>query len=230
MIADPLEDLSQKIEETVNQIASVADYMPGVIIIHNIQRNFAIEYMSPRGLRGLGVSLDEVRSLSIEEYHRRYFNREDAESYLPELRKLLENGNMKDSVSFFQQVRLSGKEDWVWHMSSVKLIMVDGEGKALLSLTMAFPIDPVKHVTSKVSRLLEENNFLRQHYREFSKLGQRERDILRLVTLGKNATEIAHELFISPATVETHRKNIKQKLNAYTFYHLAQYARAFDLI
>jgi hypothetical protein len=48
--------------------------------------------------------------------------------------------------------------------------------------------------------------------------------------LGKSTTEIATELFISATTAETHRRNIKQKLNAPTIFELSQYARAFDLI
>ena len=36
---------------------------------------------------------------------------------------------------------------------------------------------------------------------------------MRLISLGKATKEIASELFLSPATVETHRKNICTKLD-----------------
>ncbi len=230
MDLEQLDDLSLKIKTTIDQIALTADHIPGVVIIHNLQIDFAIEYMSERGLRELGLSLEEIRVLSHEEYHRRYFNQDDAKNYVPKLRALLERSNMNDAVSFFQQVRSSAVSDWVWHMSSMKLLMKDNEDKPLLAITVSFPVDPLQHITGKVSRLLEENNFLRRHYAEFSKLGQREREILKLVVMGKNANEIGNELFISPSTVETHRKNIKQKLKANTSYQLSQYAHAFDLI
>lgn len=48
--------------------------------------------------------------------------------------------------------------------------------------------------------------------------------------LGKSATDTAEVLFISLNTVETRRKNIKQKLDTTAYFDLCQYARAFDLV
>ncbi len=43
------------------------------------------------------------------------------------------------------------------------------------------------------------------------RLTKREKEILKLLTEGKTSNAIAEELFLSPLTVETHRKNIIQK-------------------
>lgn len=43
-------------------------------------------------------------------------------------------------------------------------------------------------------------------------LTEREREILRLIALEHTTNEIAERLYISPYTVETHRKNLIQKL------------------
>ncbi len=42
-------------------------------------------------------------------------------------------------------------------------------------------------------------------------LTRREREVLQLIASGKSNTEIAKELFISPATVDTHRTNLLAK-------------------
>lgn len=222
---DPI--LQKKIQERVDAIAAVADNFPGVIIIHTT--NLGLVYMSPKGLRQLGVELSDLQGMNAEKYHEKFFNPEDAKDYVPKLLNLMER-NSDDSVQFFQQVRINGNEEWTWHISSMKILMRDEGGKPALLITFAFPVDPMSHVTAKVSRLLEENTFLRTHYNQYSKLGKREKDVLRLLCLGKSSAKIAEELFISVATVETHRKNIKNKLNANSSFELAQYARAFDLI
>lgn len=46
------------------------------------------------------------------------------------------------------------------------------------------------------------------------RLTKREKQILKLVVSGKTNNQIAEELFISPLTVETHRRNLMKKMKA----------------
>lgn len=217
------------INDAVAEIAAVADKLPGVVIIHDF-RDWSVVWMSDRGLTALGLTLEEVASMTVMEYHSRYFNPEDSKDYVPKLAGLLERNNDDDYCTYFQQVRTNLLEDWNWHMSSTKILAHDEENKPLLSLTIAFPIDTMHHMTAKASRLLEENNFLRKNFHQFAKLTKRERDILKFTALGKSSADTAEALFISQLTVETHRKNIRQKLGMPSSFDLNQYARAFDLI
>ena len=61
-------------------------------------------------------------------------------------------------------------------------------------------------------------------------LSKREKEVLRLLAKGQNSTEIAEALFISEATVKTHRKNIRNKLQAESTFDLLQFAQAFNLV
>ncbi len=217
------------INDAVAEIAAVADKLPGVVIIHDF-RDWSVVWMSERGLTALGLTMEEVTSMTVMEYHFRYFNPEDAKDYVPKLAGLLERNNDSDYCTYFQQVRSNLLEDWNWHMSSTKILAHDKENKPLLSLTIAFPIDTMHHMTAKASRLLEENNFLRKNFHQFAKLSKREREVLKFIALGTSSADTAEALFISQLTVETHRKNIRQKLGMPSFFDLSQYARAFDLI
>lgn len=221
-------DLESKIRDRIEEINAVANLFPGVIIIHRMP-GFSLEYMSPNGLAQLGISLAEFRNYSILEYTEKYFNLEDAEDYAPKLHAMIEN-NTDENVTFFQQVKINGSQDWAWHMSIVKILLRDDEGLPLLIINMAYKVDPMQHITKKVDRILKENDFLRKNLHRFSQLTKRECEVLKHLALGSSSAETANELFITESTVETHRKNIRRKLNTSAYFELCEYARAFDLI
>jgi DNA-binding CsgD family transcriptional regulator len=218
----------RKINRKISAIEAIAQDIPGVIIIHNIEDG-SVVYMSKRGLDILGVTLQEVIDMAAD-YHANFFNPEESKEYVPKLLSHLERNNDDEILSLFQQVRPLVKEAWTWYLTSVKIFMRDEDGKPILTISVALPVDPQHDITSKVSRLLEENNFLRKNLKKFTTLGKREKEVLKWLALGRSSSEIANELFISVSTVETHRKNIRQKLEVSTSYQLSQYARAFDLI
>ncbi len=58
----------------------------------------------------------------------------------------------------------------------------------------------------------------------YSTLGAREREVLQLVSEGKTSAETAKEMHISIKTVETHRRNIVQKLGLHGTAALTKYA------
>lgn len=57
-----------------------------------------------------------------------------------------------------------------------------------------------------------------------SKLSQREKEILQLISEGRSSKEIAETLFLSSKTVDSHRKNIMDKLELFTIPDLTKYA------
>ncbi|MEI6947823.1 hypothetical protein V9K67_11565 [Paraflavisolibacter sp. H34] len=71
---DQFEDpvLRQMIHQKLTSLKDYEQEIPAVFIVHDLLHNNVL-YMSPRGLAGLGITLDEVRNLSKEEYFNRYF-------------------------------------------------------------------------------------------------------------------------------------------------------------
>jgi len=55
-------------------------------------------------------------------------------------------------------------------------------------------------------------------------LTSREREVLHLLVKGRSNKEIAALLSLSPYTVETHRRNLQEKLNLHSFAELILYA------
>ena len=61
-------------------------------------------------------------------------------------------------------------------------------------------------------------------------LTERETEILRLIAMELSSNEIAEKLFISVSTVESHRRNLFQKLNVKSAIGLTKYALKFGLV
>lgn len=217
--------LKTKIKEHI----ATFEQLPGVVIIHDMVDG-SVAYLSPRGLALLNTTMEEIATIPVEEYHRRHFNDEDAKDYAPKLFDFMSRNSDEEMVTFFQQVRFAGSDNWNWHLSSLKIFSRDDNGKPRLLISLALPIDAMHHMTTKAERLLQENNFLRKNFKIFSRLTPREKEVLRLTALGKSAAEVSAELFIAETTAETHRRNIKAKLQVNTYFELSEYARAFDLI
>jgi DNA-binding CsgD family transcriptional regulator len=220
--------IEERIAKKIREIELLAEEVPGVIIIHNI-RDLSVVYMSPRGQRILGVNNEELVRMGPE-YYSRFFNPDEAQEHVPTMISLLQKSNNDESIALFQQVKSETSHEWTWYSTSVKIFMRDDDGNPLLTIAIAIPIDPKHHITNKVSRLLDDNNFLRKNYEKFSLLTARERQVLGCMAFGKTSNEIGNELHISVATAETHRKNIKRKLKITSNFDVSLYARAFDII
>ncbi len=221
--------LNDRIRQKLDQIKAIADEFPGVVIVHYLE-NGKVLYMSQAGVDQLCTPLEEITAMTPEEYYTRFFNAEEAKEYTPKMLDMVMRNDPGEVYTFFQQVRIGEERGFKWHLSSMRILMHDDDGRPMLSLLVSQSIDPLYHLTNKVSRLLEENTFLRKNYTRFSSLGNREKEVLALLSKGKSSSDIADELHLSVTTVETHRRNIKRKLEVTTHFELTQYALAFDLV
>lgn len=107
---------------------------------------------------------------------------------------------------------------------------MDEAGNPTHCIVTAHTVNSIEHINPKVNRLLEENAFRLENRDIFLSLTRREREVLCLLALGKDAREVAAALFISDKTVKTHRKNLRKKLKARSKYDITRFAQAFDLI
>jgi DNA-binding NarL/FixJ family response regulator len=79
-------------------------------------------------------------------------------------------------------------------------------------------------------KVLEQFSSLSTAINAIPKLTRREKEILKLLGEGLKGPRIAEKLFLSPYTVETHRKNLMQKLNTNSVQQLLKIAQEKKLV
>jgi DNA-binding NarL/FixJ family response regulator len=84
--------------------------------------------------------------------------------------------------------------------------------------------------TAANQKILEQYNSVSHALKNTPILTRREKEILQLLYKGFNGPQIAEQLFVSPHTIETHRKNLMQKLNATTTQMLLKTAIELKLL
>ena len=133
--------------------------------------------------------------------------------------------NRKQRVSFTQ--RFNSKISSV-ALGSFTINSLVENNQEILGVCIS--LNSVGVMTNKMLRILEETIYLRNNFHKFASLTAREKEIITLLALGYQNNEIGEQLFISKATVEQHRKNLKRKLEIKRFVDLIRFAQAFDLI
>ncbi len=86
------------------------------------------------------------------------------------------------------------------------------------------------YLSSTLAREQQERQLYRDHFAGKMKLTKREMDVIPLLAHGKTTHEIAAQLFLSPLTVDTHRKNIFRKLNITNVVDLVNFAHENKLV
>ncbi|GAB4093255.1 hypothetical protein GCM10028786_21820 [Flaviaesturariibacter terrae] len=222
------DNLQQKIHARIAEARTTLELIPGVAIVNDL-RDGSVIYMSQKGLNLLGTTLLELSAMGPA-YHERFFNPEQSSEYVPLILELLRRNDPNETFTFFQQVRFAAHPGWQWHLSALRIFEQDEYGQPAALLCISQHLNPERHFTRKADRLLEELDFIHLHAHVFERLSGREREVLRLMAEGASSADIADKLHISVLTAETHRKNVRRKLQAQNSNDLLRYARAFDLV
>ncbi len=218
----------QNFNQRLGKIRQIADDLPSALIIHRTV-DLNVVYMNRQALTRLGISHADFNNADIELYDTNYFNLEENNEYLSKITYLI-NSHSNESVCYFQQVCNQQTKEWTIFANNTKVFFRNEAGKPTHIITISNKIDPVHHITTKVTRMMEELNFYREKSPLFHKLTKREKEVLGCIALGMNSGEISNRLFISPATVDTHRRNLRSKLNLKNNYDTVKFAQAYNLV
>ncbi len=218
------------LEKLLNEIQPFANNFPGIIMIHSAINNFErIVYMNDIGLEFLETNNEEIRSLGME-YYVKYFDQIDMENIRKGMLNFMNEKDIKKHYTFFQRARPNKYVEWSWFLVSMKIYSFNVSGDVEYTISTGIKITHLNSVTYKLEKVLQELKYSREEKDRFNLLTLQEKNILTLVAEGKSSGEIAELLFISIHTVNTHRKNILQKLEFTNQTEIIEFARLFNLI
>lgn len=97
--------------------------------------------------------------------------------------------------------------------SIVQRMLDAGASGYLLKNVSAGELINAIHAVMRGDKILsaEIESIMKQPESTVPKITQREHEVLQLMAVGKTTPQIAEQMFISPLTVETHRRNLLQK-------------------
>ncbi|PCE66098.1 helix-turn-helix domain-containing protein [Sediminicola luteus] len=126
------------------------------------------------------------------------------------------------STSYFQQISMNGQ---MVYLHTTKLHL---EGQSYLNLATLLPeLGQVGRVVEGILSSLNENLGVWQY---FDTLGKKEKVIFKLLAQGLDNHQIGERLFLSHHTVNTHRRNIYQKMGIQSIGELVRMGTALELI
>lgn len=113
-----------------------------------------------------------------------------------------------------------------------EIVMTEAEGYILKNSNKRELINAINRIgdhgtyySNEVIAIMTENYVTKEKIKDRTQeLSAREKEIIALVCQEFTTAEIAEKLFLSPLTVETHRKNILRKTNSKTIVGLIKYA------
>ncbi|NOZ46423.1 MAG: response regulator transcription factor [Chlorobi bacterium] len=86
-----------------------------------------------------------------------------------------------------------------------------------------------KALSNNIKAKIEDEKYT-DDFESSQKLTRRELEILTMIATGNSTKTIAEKLYISPTTVNTHRKNMKKKLQLFKISELVGYAYKTNII
>lgn len=150
-----------------------------------------------------------------------------------------------DGLSVCKEIRKSNKEVKIIGLTSsnetgiiTQLLQLGGNGYLLKNMDRAELLEAIAMVMDdKIFLSKAANEKILEQYRSVDMatgqipiLTRREKEVLELLNEGLTGPDIAKQLFISPHTVESHRKNLMQKFNVNNVQMLLKLGRQYKVI
>ncbi|GBF27998.1 transcriptional regulatory protein FixJ [bacterium MnTg02] len=142
---------------------------------------------------------------------------------MPGLSGLELQGMLAESQDTIPVIIITGHGDLPMAVQAMKAGAVDFIEKPVDADVL---LESVRVALARSKKTIDDTSFLGDLHGRLARLTPRERDVLEQLVVGNLNKIIAHELGISPRTVEVHRARVFEKMEAKNLSHLVRLAIA----
>lgn len=209
-----------EIDKLVNLNNHISDIGNSIdAIFYTIDTQNHINYLNDRARMWMNVDLhptEEIFEIDINSYF------EDQIAWI----EYKDPDHQPNSVA----VKYNLQKVWFPADLDFKLCLISSYPSSTTSDTFytIVPLQDWKHLKKRLVSLIEEEEFIQANSERYHQLTKREKEVVKLNSIGLNNIEISDRLCISKHSVEQHRKNGKRKLNISTIAELSRFGRAFN--
>ena len=212
------------IDKGIYSLYEVDEIMPGHFHI-NDRETLAIEYFGKSSCEFLNKPNEELVAMG-RDFLEKYIHPDSSSIEHPKLISYFQSSNNKSTYCYFEKVRKSESKDiYEWFMS-----LCSSPNSYEKLLCFSIPLCQIEGASKTLTQVVDDNLFLRKNYLKFCSLSKREVEIIKMVEQGWSRRGLANKLNISILTIDTHRKNIREKLEVSSFREVSRYIRAFNLL
>ena len=185
--------------------------------------------MNERGCDILNHSAEELLELGPE-YFQRFFIPEECESFFSKYLEMHQQQDPTQVFNFVHRVKTMRDGSYNWYFASAKLLYEQGQPVSDKMLVIVNEVNSLGKVSRKINEVLDETDWMKANFSKFCRLTAREKEILALVAQGMSSIDISIKLQLSVLTVNTHRRNIGDKLDVKLFSGLHRFAVTYGLV
>ena len=186
-----------------SHIELVGDCIPAIVVLQDLN-SMSNVYINKVCSDFFGHSSKFLLALG-REYYNLYYPPEELRFFRSRMLELAEEADPDKLYSCFQRIRPRYHADFEWFFTNSRLYRSTDFNNVQLILHIAVRIGSMNYMSNALDDLMEQEVFIRERYH---RLSDREKDVFKLIADGMKSKEIAEALFISPHTVNNHRKNI----------------------
>ena len=219
--------LERKIFNKEFSIETVGDFLPGNVLVTNLN-NFSTEYMNSSGCNILMHSAEELAQLGPE-YFQRFFIADEMKEFTGRYIEMHQKQNSTAIYNFAHRVKPLNEPFYKWYFASAKLLYEPDQEVSNKMIVIVNEVNTLGSIANKINGVLEETDWMKKNFSKFCRLTPKEREIISLLVVGNNSAKISDILCVSQLTINTHRRNIKTKLEIKTFAELYKFAMTYGL-